>query len=310
MPGRVIQGHEAGGHRQPGVRARRDRQAGRRLPRRSVVGAARSARSRAERHLPRSLPRRRLRPVEGALHRHRQRRRSDPEGARRSHGGHPPGRLLRGGEARDRAAPRVAAPARGRRARRRIRSSSPTPTLRLIINDYTREAGLRDLERQIARIAARCARQQVEDREANKKSRQGHGDAGEAAQVPRAAAWRRTWTARPSVDEVGAATGLAWTPYGGEVLEVEAQWMPGTGSLILTGQLGEVMKESAMTALSYARARAASLGLKDGLLRRARDPHPRAGGRGAQGRAVGGRDHGLRAGVAAHRAAGASATWR
>ena len=67
------------------------------------------------------------------------------------------------------------------------------------------------------------------------------------------------------VDEVGAATGLAWTPYGGEVLEVEAQWMPGKGSLILTGQLGEVMKESAMTALSYARARAASLGLKEGF---------------------------------------------
>ena len=67
------------------------------------------------------------------------------------------------------------------------------------------------------------------------------------------------------VDEVGAATGLAWTPYGGEVLEVEAQWMPGKGSLILTGQLGDVMKESAMTALSYARARAASLGLKEGF---------------------------------------------
>jgi ATP-dependent Lon protease len=137
-------------------------------------------------------------------------------------------------------------------------------TLRLIVNDYTREAGLRDLERQIARIARKCARQQVEDREAHKKT-------GKVTVTPEKL---RKFLGPPmaphldrlaGVDEVGAATGLAWTPYGGEVLEVEAQWMPGKGSLILTGQLGEVMKESAMTALSYARARAASLGLKEGF---------------------------------------------
>ncbi|MGZ3406471.1 MAG: endopeptidase La, partial [Polyangia bacterium] len=136
--------------------------------------------------------------------------------------------------------------------------------LRLIITEYTREAGLRDLERQIARIARKVARQEVEDREAKKKT----------SKVTITAEKLRKYLGPPqaphldrsaAVDEVGAATGLAWTPYGGEVLEVEAQWMPGKGSLILTGQLGDVMKESAMTALSYARARAGSLGLKEGF---------------------------------------------
>ena len=66
---------------------------------------------------------------------------------------------------------------------------------------------------------------------------------------------------RHRVDEIGTVNGLAWTPYGGEVLEVEAQTMAGKGSLILTGQLGDVMKESAQTALSFARAHALALGL-------------------------------------------------
>src|SRR5207302_3652845 len=66
---------------------------------------------------------------------------------------------------------------------------------------------------------------------------------------------------REEVDEVGVATALAWTPYGGEILSIEAQSVPGRGGLILTGQLGEVMKESAHAALSYACARAASMGV-------------------------------------------------
>src|SRR5204863_10040704 len=63
-------------------------------------------------------------------------------------------------------------------------------------------------------------------------------------------------------DEIGIANGLAWTPVGGEVLHIEAQIMAGKGNLILTGQLGEVMKESAQAALSFARAQALSLGLR------------------------------------------------
>ena len=81
---------------------------------------------------------------------------------------------------------------------------------------------------------------------------------------------------RHGADEVGTVNGLAWTPYGGEVLHVEAQTMAGKGSLILTGQLGDVMKESAQAALSFARAHALALGLRERVLRRARDPHPRA----------------------------------
>ena len=87
---------------QPGVRARRDRQARRRLPRRSGVGAARGARSRAEHRLPRSLPRRAVRPVGRVLHHHRQRPRPGPAGAARPHGGARARRLHRGREAADR----------------------------------------------------------------------------------------------------------------------------------------------------------------------------------------------------------------
>ena len=115
---------------------------------------------------------------------------------------------------------------------------------------------------------------------------------------------------RHGAAEVGTVNGLAWTPYGGEVLHVEAQTMAGKGSLILTGQLGDVMKESAQAALSFARAHALALGLRERVLRRARDPHPRPGGRRAQGRSVGGRDHGLRAGVADRRASRCATTWR
>ena len=178
--------------------------------------------------------------------------------------------------------------------------------LRLIITDYTREAGLRDLERQIARIARKVARQHGRGSRGGQEDGARERDAGEACASSSGRRMAPHLDRSAGVDEVGAATGLAWTPYGGEVLEVEAQWMPGKGSLILTGQLGDVMKESAMTALSYARARAASLGLKEGFYAE-REIHIHVpAGAVPEGRAVGGRDHGLRAGVAPHRAAGAA----
>jgi ATP-dependent Lon protease len=126
--------------------------------------------------------------------------------------------------------------------------------LRRIIRDYTREAGVRNLERGIATIARKSARSIV------------MGDARAVSVTPRSIAEmlgppRFQPEALSRQDEVGVATGLAYTPAGGEVLFVEARVVPGKGNLVLTGQLGDVMKESAQAALTYARSRARALGL-------------------------------------------------
>jgi ATP-dependent Lon protease len=145
--------------------------------------------------------------------------------------------------------------------------------LRAMIAEHTREAGLRELERQVARICRKVARKTVEEADRGRdRARLNRQERSRALAIT--PDQLRTYLGPPlnarsaeerPAREVGAATGLAWTPYGGEVLEIEAQWMPGRGSLILTGQLGDVMKESAMTALSFARARAHDLGLKEGF---------------------------------------------
>ena len=106
----------------------------------------------------------------------------------------------------------------------------------------------------------------------------------------------------------GVATGLAWTPTGGDILFVEAARVPGSGRLILTGQLGDVMKESAQAALSLVKARASTLGVDPGVVREVGHPCPRAGGRHPQGRPERGRRHVHRARLAAHRTHGAGAT--
>ena len=138
---------------------------------------------------------------------------------------------------------------------------------RRIVTEYTRESGLRELERLIAHLARKIARRVVE--EAARSS--GNGATG--VLNPRAptigieevptflGAPRYLPEERHRVAEIGTVNGLAWTPYGGEVLLIEAQTMAGKGSLILTGQLGDVMKESAQAALSFARAHALALGL-------------------------------------------------
>lgn len=131
------------------------------------------------------------------------------------------------------------------------------PTLSDIIRHYTREAGVRDLERQIATVLRKVTRQVVE-----KKVK------GKVAVVPKMThdylgPIRFTHQGGESKDEIGVSTGLAWTPVGGEVLSIEASRMPGKGRLILTGHLGEVMKESVQAALSYARTKAAQLKIKE-----------------------------------------------
>ena len=140
------------------------------------------------------------------------------------------------------------------------------PVLRRIISEYTREAGLRELERLVAQLARKVARRVVEDGAKPRVPGRGKG-AGPAIGPDEVAKHlgppRYIADERRGTDEIGTVNGLAWTPYGGEVLHVEAQTMAGKGSLTLTGQLGDVMKESATAALSFARAHALSLGMRD-----------------------------------------------
>jgi ATP-dependent Lon protease len=132
----------------------------------------------------------------------------------------------------------------------------PDEALRAIIRSYTREAGLRNLEREIAAVCRKVA------------MRFALGHRAPVA-IDRAKLRRFLGPARIVPEErlqrdtVGIAIGLAWTPVGGEILYVEAQAMRGKGSLILTGQMGDVMKESAQAALSYARAHAAEYQIQD-----------------------------------------------
>ena len=125
-----------------------------------------------------------------------------------------------------------------------------------MIDEYTREAGLRNLEREIARVCRKVAREVAE---------------GKRGQTRATATVLQRYLGAPKflpdpeqeTDEVGVATGLAWTQAGGDIIYIECSILRGKGNLSLTGHLGEVMKESAQAALSYARSRAADLGIKD-----------------------------------------------
>jgi ATP-dependent Lon protease len=136
---------------------------------------------------------------------------------------------------------------------------------RRIISEYTRESGLRGLEKLIAHLSRRIARRVVEDAArvaANLTPPPARGAVITVDEVPSFLGPPRFLPEERHRDpEVGTVNGLAWTPYGGEVLLVEAQTMAGKGSLTLTGQLGDVMKESAQAALSFSRAHALALGL-------------------------------------------------
>jgi ATP-dependent Lon protease len=128
------------------------------------------------------------------------------------------------------------------------------PALRAIIDEYTREAGVRNLEREVGSICRKVARQ-VAEGEANGKTTISAKRARELLGKRRFFAEQRRRTKDP-----GVATGLAWTPVGGEVLFVEATAMPGEGKLTITGQLGDVMRESAQAALSWVRGHVRQLG--------------------------------------------------
>jgi ATP-dependent Lon protease len=141
-----------------------------------------------------------------------------------------------------------------------------------IVRYYTREAGVRDLERRLARLTRKLARRRLQ------RSVTGSGGGavherlavGDLKELLGVAPYDPEDLSR--VDQVGVATGLAYTSVGGEVLEIEVAVIPGRGRLHLTGALGDVMKESAGAALSYARSRARALGI-DPEFSRTRDLH-------------------------------------
>ena len=128
------------------------------------------------------------------------------------------------------------------------------PAVREIINCYTREAGVRELERQIAGVCRKVAKKLVSSNQKTVKITAGSVEKYLGAK-------RYRYDMANEKDEVGVATGLAWTPVGGDTLSIEVTLMEGKGSLELTGQLGDVMKESARAAMSYIRSKAEFYGI-------------------------------------------------
>jgi ATP-dependent Lon protease len=128
-----------------------------------------------------------------------------------------------------------------------------------LIREYTREAGVRNLERELASLCRKVARKVASLVDAGEQSVMFTIDADDVAEYLGAA--RYSFGLAEEKDEVGVATGVSWSPTGGDTISIEVLPMRGKGILQLTGQLGDVMKESAQAALSYARYRADQLGI-------------------------------------------------
>ena len=137
--------------------------------------------------------------------------------------------------------------------------------LREMITGYTKEAGVRELERKIGEICRKTARKILEDKQESVTVNPENLEEflGRA---------KYTYQKKNSFDEIGIVRGLAWTSVGGELLEVEVNVVPGSGKLELTGNLGDVMKESCRAALSYIRAHAGELGIQEDFYRK-KDVH-------------------------------------
>ncbi len=147
--------------------------------------------------------------------------------------------------------------------------------IKKIIGEYTREAGVRNLERETASILRKLAKEIVVKESSNGKSKKKSKHiiteemVEEFLKTPRFRYQRHN-----KGNKIGSVTGLAWTSTGGELLSVDVTIMNGAGKLNLTGQLGNVMKESAQAALSYLRASAKKLGLNPDFFQRERNSHP------------------------------------
>jgi ATP-dependent Lon protease len=152
--------------------------------------------------------------------------------------------------------------------------------IRLIVREYTREAGVRNLEREIASVLRRA----VADIAVGKKIRK----AVDIRRVRAALGKRRHFDdIAERIDRPGVATGLVWTPTGGEIIFVEAALTPGRGELKLTGQLGDVMKESAAAALSYLKSNAHALGIDPAKFKNDIHVHVPAGAQPKEGPSAG-----------------------
>ncbi|MBE9529246.1 MAG: endopeptidase La [Proteobacteria bacterium] len=125
-----------------------------------------------------------------------------------------------------------------------------------VIRRYTKEAGVRGLERQIAALCRKTAREII------KKGKDARVKIGKRTLAKFLGVEQYRYGTIEESDEIGVATGLAWTEYGGELLAIEVALVPGKGKLIITGKLGDVMQESAQAAMTYIRSRAAEFGLE------------------------------------------------
>lgn len=126
-----------------------------------------------------------------------------------------------------------------------------------IVRLYTKEAGVRDLERNIASICRKIARDRLKKGLKDKKYRLSSQSIGKFLGTP-----KYRFGLAEETGKIGLSTGLAWTEFGGDLLQIETTLMTGSGKLIITGKLGDVMQESAQAALSYVRSRAERLGLE------------------------------------------------
>jgi ATP-dependent Lon protease len=131
------------------------------------------------------------------------------------------------------------------------------PGILEIIRLYTREAGVRNLERTLASICRKVAREGLKNKETGKKYQIGPDGVAHYLGVP-----KYRYGLAEKFNEIGLTTGMAWTEVGGELLQIEATIMPGSGKMIITGKLGDVMQESAQAALSFVRSRSMRLGLE------------------------------------------------
>jgi ATP-dependent Lon protease len=133
--------------------------------------------------------------------------------------------------------------------------SIPDGTIRTIIRRYTREAGVRNLEREIAALCRKSVRELL------KRGKKGRVKITSRDLIKYLGVAKYRYGMVEGKDEIGVATGLAWTEMGGELLSTEVIVMPGKGNLTITGKLGDVMQESARAALSYVRSKAERLGI-------------------------------------------------